>query len=84
MNSNMLWMGLGLVMVAVSFIIFPIVIDGADAIRTAGNVSQYTGLSSLVSIGPTLVFVGLLFGGVVSTFFGVRGTVRRRRARRRR
>jgi len=81
MDSNMLWMGLGLVMVAVSFIIFPIVIDGADAIRTAGNVSEYTGLSSLVSIGPTLVFVGLLFGGVVTTFFGARGTVKRRKAK---
>ncbi len=84
MNSSMLWMGLGLVMIAVAFIIFPIVIDGADAIRTAGNVSEYTGLSSLVSIGPTIVFVGLLFGGVVTTFFGGRSTIRGRRAKRRR
>jgi len=75
MNMNrgsLITMTIGLVLIAVSFIVFPIVIEGAEETRLATNLSQYTGMSSLVAIGPTLVFVGLLFGGVVTTFFGVR------------
>ncbi len=70
MQGGLITTAIGLVLIAVSFIIFPIVIEGAEETRLATNVSQYTGLDSMVKIGPTLVFVGLLFGGVVATFFG--------------
>lgn len=64
---------LGLVLVAVGFVIFPIVLTGAEESRLATNVSEYTGLSSMIEVGPTLVFVGFLFGGVVAMFFGIKG-----------
>ena len=73
MDRNLMIMALGMVMIAVGFIIFPIVLEGAEEVRTATNVGEYTGLSSLVKIGPTLAFVGFLFGGVVTTFFGGKG-----------
>jgi len=82
-NSNMIMIALGLVLIAVGFIIFPIVIEGAEETRLATNVSQYTGLASLVKIGPTLAFVGFLFGGVIAVFFGARRVVRARRQSRR-
>ena len=72
MQGGLITTAVGLVLIAVSFIIFPIVIEGAEETRLATNVAQYTGLTSIVKIGPTLVFVGLLFGGVVATFFGGR------------
>ena len=73
MNPNTMKIVIGIVMIAVAFILFPLVLDGADEIRTAANVSQYTGLSSVVAIGPTLVFVALLFGGAIMGILGVRG-----------
>lgn len=73
MQGQNIMVVIGLVMIAISFVIFPIVIEGADEIRGAANVSDYTGLESIVEVGPTLVFVGLLFGGVMTTFFGIRG-----------
>ena len=81
MRASLVTTTIGLVLIAVSFIIFPVVIEGAEEVRLATNVSQYTGLSSIVQIGPTLVFVGLLFGGVMATFFGVKGAVQARRRR---
>lgn len=71
-RGGLIGMTIGLVLIAVSFIVFPIVLEGAEETRLATNLSQYTGMSSLVAIGPTLVFVGLLFGGVVAVFFGVK------------
>jgi len=82
-NGNMIMIALGLVLIAVGFIIFPIVIEGAESTRTATNVSQYTGLGSLVKIGPTLAFVGFLFGGVLTVLFGARGIYQTRRRSRR-
>lgn len=76
MNKNLITTTIGLVLIAVAFIMFPIVIEGAEETRLATNVAQYTGLASIVAVGPTLVFVGLLFGGVLSAFFGVRGLVK--------
>ena len=60
-NSGVL---LGLVMIAISFIIFPIVMDGASEILGHANVTDYTGLEEIAAIGPMLVFVTMLFGGV--------------------
>ncbi len=70
---------IGLVLIAVGFIVFPIVIEGAESTRLATNLSQYTGMESLIGIGPTLVFVGFLFGGVLAIFFGGRTVIRGRR-----
>jgi len=72
MKDSLISFTIGLVLIAVGFIVFPIVIEGAEETRLATNVGEYTGLESLVQIGPTLAFVGFLFGGVVAIFFGAR------------
>ena len=73
LSSNQLKIVMGIVMVAVAFIIFPLILEGADEVRTAGNITEYTGLSSVVSVGPTVVFVSMLFGGGVALVSGIRG-----------
>jgi len=66
----------GVIAIAIAFIIFPIIIEGAEATRLAANISEYTGMTSLIGIGPTLAFVVLILGGLTSTGFGVAGIVR--------
>jgi hypothetical protein len=66
-------MFLGLIMIAVSFILFPIVMEGAATILADANLADYTGLETIVAIAPTLVFVGMLFGGGVLTYMGAKG-----------
>lgn len=63
---------IGLVMIAVAFIIFPIVLTGAQAILTDANIADYTGLSTLVKIAPTLIFIGMLLGGGLMTYVGAK------------
>ena len=76
-NSGVL---IGLVMIAISFIIFPIVLDGANEILTHGSLASYTGLEEIASIGPMLVFVVMLFGGLgLTVASGVSAARRRRR-----
>jgi len=70
---------LGIVVIAISFIIFPIVLEGTDEILSNANISDYTGLEAIVKIAPMLVMVGLIFGGGVLVWKGV-GETRRRRA----
>lgn len=65
-NSGVL---LGLIMVAISFIVFPIVLDGANEILSHDNVTDYTGLEQIAAIGPMLVFVIMLFGGLGLTVY---------------
>jgi len=70
----------GIVMMAMAFTMFPIILDGANEILTHTAIASFTGLDSLVSIGPTLIFVFLLFGGIgLSGYSGYRA-VRKRRA----
>lgn len=62
----------GLILIAVAFILFPIVMEGAKTILADANLKDYTGLKTIVSIAPTLVFVSVLFGGGVMTYLGVK------------
>ena len=57
---------LSLIMIAISFVIYPIVMDGTDTLLAAIAASDYTytGLESIASIAPLLVFVSMLFGGI--------------------
>lgn len=63
---------LGIIMIAISFIIFPVVLDGAAAILADANLADYTGLEAVTSIAPLVVFVAMLFGGGMLTFQGVK------------
>ena len=70
--GNMAKIVIGLVMVAVGLIVFPIVLAGAQTILTDAHIADYTGLETLVKIGPTLIFISFLFGGGLLTFQGIK------------
>lgn len=61
----------GLILIAVAFIVFPIVMEGANTILSDANISDYTGLETLVKIAPTLIFISMLLGGGVLTALGL-------------
>jgi len=61
----------GIVMIMVAFLMFPMVIDGAQSILDA-NTTNLTGLDDIVGIGPTVIFLGLIFGGGLLSWTGLR------------
>ncbi len=72
MGNGMARIVLGIVLIAVAFYMFPMVITGTQSILTHANITDYTGLSDLAGIAPTVIFVGLLFTGALSSYSGVR------------
>jgi threonine/homoserine/homoserine lactone efflux protein len=73
---------LGIIMIAIAFVVFPIVLDGAATILADVNLANYTGLEAVASIAPLVVFVAMLFGGGLLTFQGVKAARSSRKARR--
>lgn len=77
--GGVLIMGIGMVFLAVGFIMFPIVTDATDdllAYSYSANASitdaTYTGFTSVIGITPLLVLVGYLSAAVFSMYLGVR------------
>lgn len=77
-SGNFMTMLMGIVLVAISFTIFPVVIEGAEESRTATNVTEYTGLQPMVEVGPTVAFAVLILGGAILTGYGGYRMARRR------
>ncbi len=76
--SDMSKMVVGIVMIAVCLIVFPIVLTAANEILQwtgtgSATISDFTGLETLVAISATLIYIGLLVGGGWLTFTGVKG-----------
>ncbi len=79
-------MGIGMVFLAVGFIIFPIITTATDDLLTWNctanassngslqivNYSYYTGFTAIVGITPLLVLVGFLSAAVFSMYLGVK------------
>ena len=65
---------LGIITVALAFIVFPIILEATDDILANANISNYTGLSAIVKIAPMIVMVAILFGGGILVFQGVKAT----------
>lgn len=63
---------LGIVTIAIAFIIFPVILDGTNTILGNTHISDYTGLASVVKIAPMIVFVAMVFGGGLLTWTGVK------------
>jgi hypothetical protein len=70
-------MGIGMVFLAVGFIMFPIATDATDTILAysyTGNAgitdASYTGLTSIVGITPLLILLGFVTAAVVTGFLG--------------
>jgi len=53
--------------------IFPIILDASDTILNYATLSTYTGLGAMVKVFPLVAFVGLLIGGGLSLWKGVKG-----------
>ena len=78
--GSILLMGIGMVFLAVGFIMFPIVTTATDAllvyaysVNAAGcSVTTFTGFSAIVGITPLLVLVGYLSAAVFSMYLGVK------------
>lgn len=61
---------LGLVGLAIGYVTFPIVIDSAENVRMATNLTNYTGIASMNGIGPLIIYVTWLFGSLAAVGFG--------------
>lgn len=73
MDRNILSIVMGVIAVAIAFVIFPIILDGAQSILSDANIADYTGLQAIVEVSPLIVFVAMLFGGGLLAFKGYSG-----------
>ena len=78
-------MGIGMVFIAVGFIIYPIIMTACDALLVYPvpavpvnatalalcNAAYFTGFSPIVGITPLLILVGFLSAGVFAMYLGV-------------
>ncbi len=77
--GGILMMGIGMVFLAVGFIMFPIVTDATDSLLAYQYTSNatitdetFTGFTSVVGITPLLVLLGFLSAAVFSMYLGVK------------
>ena len=71
MKGGIITMVMGIIAIAIAFIIFPIVMDATGDIITHVNIADFTGLESIAKVAPLMVFIGLLAGGGFGLFKGV-------------
>jgi len=76
-----LLMGIGIVFLAVGFIIFPIVTQSTDTLLAYVNSANasitdatFTGFTAVIGVSPILVLIGYLMAGVITMYLGVRIT----------
>jgi len=77
--GGILMMAIGMVFLAVGFIMFPIVTTATDALlayectaNTSITDATFTGFTAVIGITPLLVLIGYLSAAVFSMFLGVR------------
>lgn len=73
---------LGIIMIAIVMIMFPIVMDATHSILNNANIADFTGLSALAAISPLMIWVAVLFGGGMLTFQGVKGASKGKKGKR--
>jgi len=76
MNSDTTKVIMGIVAIAITFFIFPIIMDGCVTILTDSGIGSYTGLADVVRVTPLIMYVGLLFGGGSMIWSGTKMTNR--------
>lgn len=77
--GGILIMGIGMVFLAVGFIMYPIVMTACDALLAYSftsnatiNAAYFTGFTPIVGITPLLVLIGFLSAAVFSMYLGVK------------
>jgi len=63
---------IGLVGIAISFLLFPIVMDATYSVTNHANIAVFTGLSDIANIAPLVLFVGMLFGSGMAIYSGAK------------
>lgn len=63
---------MGVITLVVAFILFPIILTALDTIGSA-NLTNLTGVSSVYVIMPVVLFAGMLFGGGLLAWTGIKG-----------
>ncbi|MBA7604401.1 hypothetical protein ES703_11521 [subsurface metagenome] len=71
MRGSILAMVMGIIAIAIAFVIFPVVMDAVSTITTHADIAEYTGLASIAKVAPLIVFVGLLASGGFAMYKGV-------------
>ena len=64
---------LGIVGLAISMIVFPIIMDVTATILAHASLASFTGLEAMVQVTPLLAWVGLIVISTLSAWSGVRG-----------
>lgn len=76
--GNILMLGIGMIFIAVGFVIYPVILEGTDAIldytSSSGNFTDesFTGLMPVTKVVPLIVLIGFVSAGVVTGFFGIK------------
>lgn len=75
--SGILLMGIGMVFLAVGFIMFPIATDATDTLlayeyssNTSITDATYTGFTAVIGITPLLILLGFISAAVITGFLG--------------
>ena len=77
--GGIIMMGIGMVFIAVGFIMFPIATTACDTILAYAyttnatiNTASYTGLTAIVGITPLLILLGFVSAAVITGFLGMK------------
>jgi len=63
-------------LIAVGFIIYPVVMDGVDAVLDAPTIDSYTGLGPVAAVAPLITLIGFVAAGVITGFFGIKNIMK--------
>lgn len=72
--GNTMKIVIGIIAIAISFIVFPVALDGVATVLADANIADYTGLEAVAQVTPLLIWVSMLFTGGLLTFQGVKGS----------
>ena len=66
--------GIAFIVIGLAMAFGPSMLEGFESMRTADNVSQYTGLATTIQMGPTLILLGFIIMVGVVGFMGIKMT----------
>lgn len=64
--------GVSFIIIGVAIAFGPTMLEGFESMRTATNVSEYTGLGSVVEFGPTIILLGFIILVGITGFLGIK------------